>query len=89
MYTFKNKQAVHKFTPTLALKTYKISKARLMIYNSNLVPQKYRFMAPIHPKMVEYEPWSGWYKQVTCKRSDPTFSKISDNKTCELYNLFL
>jgi hypothetical protein len=21
-------------------------------------------MAPIHPKMVEYEPWSGWYKQV-------------------------
>jgi hypothetical protein len=40
MYTFKNKQAVHKFTPTLALKTYKISKARLMIYNSKLVPQK-------------------------------------------------
>jgi hypothetical protein len=48
------------FTP----KAYKISKARLMIYNSNLVPQKYRFMAPIHPKMAEYELWSGWYKQV-------------------------
>jgi len=38
-----------------------------MIYNSNLVPQKYRFMAPIHPKMVEYEPWNGWYKQVMGK----------------------
>ena len=65
MYTFKNKQAVHKFTPTLALKTYKISKARLMIYNSKLVPVKYYFMAPIHPKMVELEPWCGWYKQVS------------------------
>jgi hypothetical protein len=32
MYTIKNKQAIHKFTPTLAQKAYKISKARLMIY---------------------------------------------------------
>jgi hypothetical protein len=56
-----------------------------MIYNSNLVPQKYRFMAPIHPKMVEYEPWNGWYKQVSGKHRGHT---KRDKKKKPLIKLF-